>query len=175
MLSDFRIGALVLGAILLLAAVLSGSFRLFHDRFPRATGGLSRALVGLVGYGLMVWVWATRPPVDAIQSARSAVLACHEPASPAVPDGATVALEQMTTARKAFQAYDVAVNGYLKCLDSTLDPMTNEAAGSTPAADREKVKTFQTDIHNAAVEHEQVAVEKFNVQLRLYKAKHSGP
>jgi hypothetical protein len=182
---DFRIGMLVVGAIFILAAIVGGKFKSFGSWLPRV-------VVGLVGAGLIIWglipylnmhgspgpeaVGSSAPPpapaaVDPVETATSAMVACHDSTAPPVPEGATASLDQMAAARKAFQAYDAAIASYVSCVDSTVDRVSKQAAGASDV-DLQRVKNYGENLHNAAIDREQTVVGKFNEQLRAYKTKH---
>jgi hypothetical protein len=57
--SDFRIGVLLVGAIFLLAAVLSG--RISGNAIRTAVGKFARAAVGIAGAVLIVWGFGVLP------------------------------------------------------------------------------------------------------------------
>jgi hypothetical protein len=192
--SDFRIALLVLGAVLLLAA-------LFGDRvLPRPLGPsartAARAALGVVGAALIGWIvtllWSTHPiasaaaPVaatadpderhfDLIGPASTALGDCPVPAAPAVPDGATATLKQMTEARAAFSAYDAATNNYTQCVDEMVTRVTRQAPAGTSKADLKALSAFAASAHNTAVDQEQAFADHFNTQVRAYNAKHPKP
>ena len=189
--SDFRIGVLLVGAIFLLAAVLSG--RISGNAIRTAVGKFARAAVGVAGAVLIVWVLAsylgsrpqpatapavapappvTSSPVNLVGTASNALQACPTSTAPSVPDGATASAEQMAAARTAFQAYDAATNSYAKCVDSAVDRIAKQSEGVASESDRQSLKTFGVRAHNTAIEQEQAIADKFNEQVRIYKAKH---
>jgi len=106
-------------------------------------------------------------------TATSALQACVRTTAPSVPDGATASLKQMEAASIAFRAYDAATNSFIKCVDSTVDHVAKQFAGVAAESDLQSLKTFGVSIHNTAVDQEQAVVDKFNSQIRTYKAKHA--
>jgi hypothetical protein len=189
--SDFRIGVLLVGAILLLAAVLSGGIS--GNAIRTAVGKIARAVVGVAGAVLIVWALtsyrgsrthsATEPavapappvtssPVNLVGTASTALQACPIAPAPSVPDGATASAEQMAAARSAFQAYDAATNSYARCVDSAVDRIAKQSEGVASESDRQSLNTFGVGAHNTAIEQEQAIADKFNAQVRIYKAKH---
>ena len=189
--SDVRIAMLLVGAILLLAALLSG--RLFGNAIRTPVGKLSRAAIAVAGAVPIVWVlafylgWHMRPatepavartrpvaapPVNLLGTASSALQACPVSTAPAMPDGATASAEQMAAARSAFQAYDAATNSYAQCVDSVVARITEQFAGVASGSDLQSLSTLGVRAHNTAIEQEQALADKFNEQIRLYKARH---
>jgi hypothetical protein len=189
--SDLRIGVLLVGAIFVLAAVLSGGIS--GNAIRTAVGKFARAAVGVAGAVSIVWVLAsylgsrtqpatepavapappvTSSPVNLVATASSALRACPISTAPSVPDGATASAEQMAAARTAFQAYDAATNSYAKCVDSAVDRIAKQSEGVASESDRQSLNTFGVGAHNTAIEQEQAIADKFNEQVRIYKARH---
>jgi hypothetical protein len=100
---------------------------------------------------------------------------CVYPAAPVPPpDGATATLEQMKAANKDYGRYNTEMNVYLDCLKAQIDAATpKDASKLTPeqkkAAD-EKLK-YLDQKNNAAVDELQSNVQRFNEQLKIFKAK----
>ena len=191
---DIRIPMLLVGAILLLAALLSGRF--FGNVVRTAVGKFSRAAVAVAGAVPIVWVLGsylgshtrsvtepavartppvTAAPVNLLGTASSALQACPVSTAPAVPDGATASAEQMAAAHSAFQAYDAATNSYAKCVDSAVARITKQFAGVASGSDLQSLNTLGVRAHNTAIEQEQALADRFNEQIRLYKARHPKP
>ena len=189
--SDVRIAVLLVGVIVLLAALLSGRF--FGNAIRTSVGKFSRAAIAAAGAVPIVWVLAsylssntrsatepavarttpvTAPLVNLLGTASSALQACPVSIAPSVPDGATASAEQMAAARGAFQAYDAATNSYAKCVDSAVARMTKQFAGVASGSDLQSLNTLGVRAHNTAIEQEQALADKFNEQIRLYKARH---
>jgi hypothetical protein len=190
MLFELRIGALVLAALLLLAAVLGA--RIFGDSLRTRGGSYFRAAAAVAGAALIIWAavsymgsqpqpqpqLAAAPPaplpptIDLIGSASAAVADCPVATPPSVPDGATASLKQMTAARTAFQAYDGATNSYVHCVDSAIDRIAKQFAKEASQDDLHSLQTFGERAHNTAIDQEQSVADQFNSQVRAYKAKH---
>jgi hypothetical protein len=180
---------MLLGAVLIVAAIASGWL---PGSTAGTTGGrVSRALAGVAGAALIAWALvsharpaglfgapATAPvhrgpsAAELVGSASAALQACPAATAPAVPDGATASLKEMQAADAAFRAYDAATNSYTKCVDATVGRFAKQFAGIAAAPDLEALTLFGTRAHNVAVDREQAAVDQFNGQLRIYKAKH---
>jgi hypothetical protein len=191
---DFRIALLVLGAVLLVAAVFAGQI------FRRALGPraltTARAALGVAGAAVIGWTiwtspWATHPKpvavgasalassderrIDLIGPASSALADCPVATAPPLPDAATATLKQMTEARAAFKAFDAATNNYTQCVDEMVVRVAEHAPPTTSKADLQALSTFATSAHNTAVDQEQAFADQFNAQVRAYNAKHPKP
>jgi hypothetical protein len=186
---ELRIGALVLAALLLLAAVLGG--RIFGALRSRG-GTYLRVAAAVAGVALIIGALASYmgsqrhpqpqlaaapsaplpPTIDLVGTASSALAECPVATAPSVPDGATASLKEMTAARTAFQAYDGATNSYLHCVDSAIDRIAKQFANVASQDDLHSLQTFGVRAHDTAVDQEQAVADQFNSQIRTYKAKH---
>ena len=88
-----------------------------------------------------------------------------------IPDGATATMDQMLAAKHAIQENNTAVEAYTQCLKAEQDAKI--AAGGTDMKDEERVKisTEYANRQNAEVEKLQKLADKFNVEVRAFKAK----
>ena len=177
--------ALSVGAVLLLVAILGG--RITGTAGTSAAGWV-RVLIGVVGIACLAGGAASRlrspapqatnasmagpVAVDLVGSATNALQHCSLPGAPAVPDGATASLQQMTAARSAFQAFDNATNAYVHCVDSTIDGIAQQQAANASRKDLETLKSFGAGAHDTAIDQEQALADQFNAQIRIYKSKH---
>src|ERR1700728_851577 len=190
MLTHSEIALVLVGAVLIVAAIASGWL---PGSAAGTTGGrVMRALAGIAGAALIAWTLVTRvgpgglfgsapPPTPAhrgpsaaelVKTASTALLACRAATAPAVPDGATASLQEMQAADAAFRAYDAATNSYTKCVDAAVGRVAQQFAGVAEAPDPAALHVFGTRAHNVAIDEEQTAVDQFNGQLGIYKAKH---
>jgi hypothetical protein len=97
---------------------------------------------------------------------------CTYPRAPGgFPDGATATQEQMLDARNAFQAYNEKVTAYLKCLETEMGARIEAAGPQAPPEQIEQIKAIHTKRHNAAVDELQAIAERFNEQVKVYKAR----
>jgi hypothetical protein len=95
---------------------------------------------------------------------------CTPPNSTAVaiPDGATATRAQMIAAQRTVKAYDTAVKAYGDCLQQQLDARV--ASGGN-----KQVLSLQYDrMNNDQVDKLQRLADKFNEELRTFKARNSG-
>lgn len=183
---DFTVAALVLGALLLLAAVLSGILRSHAIRTTFARFARTASAVG--GVALMAWALASyfsaatrgAPPApraslsaqELVRTASTALEACSAPDVPAVPNGSTASLEEMEATSAAFKAYDALTRAYTQCVDSAVDRVAKQSAALASEQDLQALNTFGARAHNVALDMEQANVDRFNEQLRIYKTRH---
>lgn len=80
------------------------------------------------------------------------------PAPSKIPDGSTASQQEMVTAMNTLKEYNGDVDTYTKCLE--FEAKQNRMS----KADEEK-------LHNAAVDQLQKIANKFNEQVRTFKAK----
>jgi hypothetical protein len=94
---------------------------------------------------------------------------CTPPSgSISIPDGATASRDQMVAAQRAVKEYDTAVKAYGDCLQHQLDA---QVAGG---GDRNQLAAEYDRMNNSEVLKLQKLAEKFNAELRIFKAKNSG-
>ena len=187
MFPNLSIGALVLGALLVLIALLAPRLRGGAGSGRSATWSVVAALAGavLLGWGLLSSLGSRTPsrpappvtstpapsPVDLVEVAGAALQACPRATAPAVPDGGTASREEMAAATAAFKSFDTATNSYVQCVDVTIQRI----AGQHPEAsqdDLHSLKEFGRVAHNTAIDQETAVADQLNAQVRSYKAKH---
>ena len=99
---------------------------------------------------------------------------CTAPTPPqSIPDGNTATLQQMLAGKKAVGDFNTATNAYLDCLKN--EHQAALAAAGPKVSDDEKAKLdkAETDKHNKAVDQLQKIADRFNEQIRVYKAKNT--
>jgi hypothetical protein len=191
MLPHPEIASMLVGAVLIVAAIATGW--LPGSAAGTTLGRVSRALGGVAGAALIAWALVSHAgpggllggtpaaaapehhgpsAAELVRTASAALQGCPSATAPAVPDGATASLHDMEAADAAFRAYDAATNSYTKCVDATVDRVAKQFAGVAQAPDLDALTVFGTRAHNVAIDQEQAAVDQFNGQLQIYKAKH---
>lgn len=85
-----------------------------------------------------------------------------------IPDGTTATRDQMIATQRALKAYDTAVKAYGDCLQQQLD--SRVAAGG----DKETLSVQYDKMNNDQVDKLQKLADKFNEELRAFKARNSG-
>lgn len=95
---------------------------------------------------------------------------CTYPQAPArLPDGSTSTVDEMVAAQKLVRQFDADINTYTQCLQTEVD-----AASKDPAIDPERLKeldAMRLKKHNAAVDEAQALADRFNEQVRVFKAR----
>lgn len=99
---------------------------------------------------------------------------CAIPEVPALPDGATAGEQEMLAGQTAVRAYQAANTAYRVCLDEKMEPAEQAALGdeSDPALTN-AIATLNNQ-YNASVAAEEEIANKFNTELRAYKAANPG-
>lgn len=101
---------------------------------------------------------------------QSASADCTYPKAPeSIPDGSTASEGEMVTAMSTFKQYNSDVTAYLTCLDTETSDKAKEAGGAVSAI--VQMKALQAKKHNAAVAELKGLADKFNLQVRTFKAR----
>jgi hypothetical protein len=100
--------------------------------------------------------------------------ACTYPSAPAkIPDGASATLAEMVAAQKAVKAFDEQINAYTACIKLEEDA---QLKGDKLTAEQKKaIENQQAQKNNAAVDDDQALADRFNEQIRIFKAKAAAP
>ena len=104
-------------------------------------------------------------------AAAHANAACTYPAAPGkFPDGSQATKEEMLAAKKVVVQYTADMDTYLTCLKGEYDASVAAATDATPEKKAEMQKK-QDAQYNDAVKEVTDVTERFNEQLRAWKAK----
>ena len=132
---------------------------------PAAPRYAGVAPVALAAFAALAALAALAAPV--------AYAACEYPKSLAqFPDGNTASLDEMKAAQGSVKEYMAQMDGYLKCLDGESPPPP--AGAQLTEAQKKEVdarERMRAQKHNAAVADMESVADRFNIQLRAYKAK----
>src|SRR5579863_9074322 len=97
---------------------------------------------------------------------------CPYPAGPKnIPNGATAKLDEMLAMKKAVKQYDDDTSTYLTCIQREHDSKLSELGEKVTDKQKSDLDRIESDRHNAAVTQLQSVADKFNEQVRIYKAK----
>ena len=114
----------------------------------------------------------------AVVSAGTAYADCSYPTPPDhIPDGNTATLQEMVDAQKAVKEYDKAINAYVACIQLERNDSVGKLAkpGEKPTAEQKKamddIERVEVQKHNAAIDQLQSVADRFNEQVKVYKAK----
>jgi soluble cytochrome b562 len=98
---------------------------------------------------------------------------CTYPRAPAsLPNGAIASMEEMVEGQKQVKQYMADMDTYLKCLDQT---KSEAPAGASAEQKKEsdRLEAIRVQKHNAAVGEMEAVAERFNEQLRTFRARQS--
>jgi hypothetical protein len=97
---------------------------------------------------------------------------CPYPAAPAkMPDGASATLEEMVAGQKAVNEYQKAINDYNACIDKELDEAIAKAGDKLKPEQKADMQKVEAQKHNAAVDQLQSIADRFNEQVKVFKAR----
>ena len=97
--------------------------------------------------------------------------ACDYPVAPGkFPDGTQATLDEMKAAKASVVKYNADMETYLTCIKSEYDAKVASQTDAT-AEQKAEMERVQTQKHNAAVDEVTDVTNRFNEQLRAYKAK----
>ena len=91
--------------------------------------------------------------------------------APKIPDGATATLEQMVAGQKEVNAYQKAINDYTACIDKELDDQLAKGGDKLKPEQKAEMQKVEAQKHNAAVDQLQAIADRFNEQVKVFKAK----
>ena len=111
-------------------------------------------------------------PIAFAAATTAAYADCPYPQAPAkIPDGATATLEDMVAGQKAVGEYQKAINSYTACIDKELDDAIAKGGDKLKPDDKKKMQQMEAQKHNAAVDQLQAVADRFNEQVKVYKAR----
>jgi hypothetical protein len=109
-------------------------------------------------------------------SAGAAYADCPYPSSPdKLPDGASATLQDMLAGQKAVADYNKAINDYVACIDKELDEAIIKAGDKLKPEQKADMQRVEAQKHNAAIDQLQSVADRFNEQVKVYKAKDKKP
>jgi hypothetical protein len=98
---------------------------------------------------------------------------CSYPPPPAkLPDGATATMEEMLEAKKAVTQYNKDINAYVACIKLEHETAVTNAGDKITPEQKEQMEKMEVQKNNAAVDQLQSVADRFNEQVRAYKAAH---
>ena len=105
-------------------------------------------------------------------SAGAALADCPYPAAPdKLPDGATASLQDMLAGQKKVGEYNKSVNDYVACIDKELEDALAKAGDKIKPEQKADMQRVETQKHNAAIDQLQTVADRFNEQVKVFKAK----
>ena len=105
-------------------------------------------------------------------SAGAAYADCPYPAPPdKLPDGASATLQEMLAGQKTVADYNKAINDYVACIDKALDDSISSAGDKLKPEQKADMQRVEAQKHNAAIDQLQTVADRFNEQVKVFKAK----
>lgn len=112
------------------------------------------------------------PALVAALYAGPALADCPYPAAPdKLPDGATATLEEMLAGQKAVKEYQQKITDYTACIDKDVDEQIAKAGDKLKPEQKTDMQRIAAQKHNAAVDQAQAIADRFNEQVKAYKAR----
>jgi hypothetical protein len=109
-------------------------------------------------------------------SAGAAYADCPYPPAPdKLPDGASATLQDMLAGQKTVADYNKAINDYVACIDKELDEAIIKAGDKIKPEQKADMQRVEAQKHNAAIDQLQSVADRFNEQVKVYKAKDKKP
>jgi hypothetical protein len=97
---------------------------------------------------------------------------CPYPTAPAnLPDGRTATMEEMIAGQKAVKEYDAAIKSYVTCIDKELDDSIAKAGDQLKPQQKADMQKVEAQKHNAAIDQLQSVADRFNEQVKVFKAR----
>jgi hypothetical protein len=113
---------------------------------------------------------------DVILLAGTALAACVRPTPPPdAPDGKVATRAQMIAAHAQTSSYNAATNTYIACLDAAQVEFERQYGAILADAGQRDITLMHNRMHNAAIDADHAVADKFNQQLRVYKARGGVP
>ena len=106
-------------------------------------------------------------------AAAQAHAACNYPVAPGkFPDGNQASKDEMLAAKSQVVQYNKDMETYLSCIQGEFDAKTAADTTSTPDQ-KAAAQKMQEQKYNSAVQELQGVADRFNEQLRVWKAKNT--
>ncbi len=97
---------------------------------------------------------------------------CSYPPPPAkLPDGNTATMQEMLEGKTAVTQYNKDVNAYVACIKLEHETAVTTAGDKLTPQQKADMEKIEVQKNNAAVDQLQSVADRFNEQVRIYKAK----
>jgi hypothetical protein len=97
---------------------------------------------------------------------------CSYPPPPAkLPDGNTATMQEMIEAKKAVTQYNKDINAYVACIKLEHESAVSNAGDKLTKEQKADMERMEVQKNNAAVDQLQSIADRFNEQVRIYKAR----
>jgi hypothetical protein len=98
----------------------------------------------------------------------------YPPVPDKIPDGATATMQDMLAGQKAVGEYNKSINDYVACIDKEVDDAIAKAGDKLKPEQKADMQRIANQKHNAAIDQLQSVAERFNEQVKVFKAKSAG-
>jgi hypothetical protein len=100
---------------------------------------------------------------------------CSYPPPPAkLPDGNTASMQEMLDAKQAVTQYNKDINAYVACIKLEHETAVTNAGDKLTPAQKADMEKMEVQKNNAAVDQLQSVADRFNEQVKAYKAAHDA-
>jgi hypothetical protein len=97
---------------------------------------------------------------------------CSYPPPPTkIPGGNTATMNEMLEAKKAVTQYNNDINAYVACIKLEHETTVNNAGDKLTKEQKAEMERVEIQKNNAAVDQLQNIANRFNEQVKIYKAK----
>jgi hypothetical protein len=97
---------------------------------------------------------------------------CLYPPPPSkIPDGNTATMQEMVEAKNAVTQYNKDINAYVACIKLEHETAVSSAGDKITPEQKAQMDKMEVQKNNAAVDQLQSVAERFNEQVRIFKAK----
>jgi len=97
---------------------------------------------------------------------------CSYPPPPAkLPDGSTATMQEMLDGKQAVTQYNKDINAYVACIKLEHETAVTSAGDKITPQQKADMEKIEVQKNNAAVDQLQSVADRFNEQIRIYKAK----
>ena len=97
---------------------------------------------------------------------------CSYPPPPAkIPDGNTATMQEMLDGKNAVTQYNKDINAYVACIKLEHETAVTTAGDKLTPQQKADMEKIEVQKNNAAVDQLQSVADRFNEQIRIYKAK----
>jgi hypothetical protein len=108
----------------------------------------------------------------ALLSTGTAFADCPYPAPPEkLPDGASATMQDMLAGQKTVSEYNKAVQDYVSCIDKEVDAAIAKRGDKLKPEQKADMQRVEAQKHNAAIDQLQSVADRFNEQVKVYKAR----
>jgi hypothetical protein len=98
---------------------------------------------------------------------------CSYPPPPAkLPNGNTASMQEMLDAKQAVTQYNKDINAYVACIKLEHETAVTNAGDKLTPAQKADMEKMEVQKNNAAVDQLQSIADRFNEQVKAYKAAH---